>query len=59
MIPLNWPDSGHRFNYTGLQPTGQGQYPTDIMASPTPPPDPTKAISLLSSSNTGILDLRN
>ena len=55
VIPLNWPDSGHRFSYTGLQPTGNGQYPTDIMASPTPSPDPTKAISLLSTSNTGIL----
>jgi hypothetical protein len=55
MIPSNWPDSGHAFNYTGLQPTGKGQYPTDIMASPTPTPDPTKAISLLSSSNTGNL----
>jgi Putative Ig domain len=55
VIPLNWPDSGHAFNYTGLQPTGKGQYPTDIMANPTPTPDPTKAISLMSSSNTGIL----
>jgi hypothetical protein len=53
--PLNWPDSGHAFNYTGLQPTGNGQYPTDIMASPTPTPNPTKAISLLSTSNTGVL----
>jgi hypothetical protein len=55
VIPLNWPDSGHAFNYTGLQPTGKGQYPTDIMASPTPTPDATKAISLLSTSSTGIL----
>src|SRR4029077_2114240 len=55
VIPLNWPDSGHAFSYTGLPPTGKGQYPTDIMASPTPTPDPTKAISLLSTSNTGIL----
>jgi hypothetical protein len=55
VIPLNWPDSGHAFSYTGVQPTGKGQYPTDIMASPTPTPDPTKAISLLSTSNTGIL----
>ena len=55
VIPLNWPDSGHAFNYTGLQPTGKGQYPSDIMASPTPTPDPTKAISLLSTSNTGNL----
>jgi hypothetical protein len=55
VTPLNWPDSGHAFNYTGLQPTGKGQYPTDIMASPTPTPAPTKSISLLSSSNTGIL----
>ena len=53
--PLNWPDSGHAFTYTGLQPTGKGQYPSDIMASPTPTPNPTKAISLLSTSNTGVL----
>jgi hypothetical protein len=55
LVPLNWPDSGHRFSYTGLQPTGKGQYPTDIMAGTIPTPDPTKSISLLSSSNTGIL----
>jgi len=51
MVPLNWPDSGHPFSYTGLQPAGKGQYPTDIMASPTPSPDPTKSISLLSDPN--------
>jgi len=55
MVPLNWPDSGHPFSYTGLQPADKGQYPTDIMASPTPSPDPTKAISLLSSSTSGNL----
>jgi len=55
VVPLNWPDSGHAFGYTGVQPTGPGQYPTDIMASPTPSPDPTKGISLLSTSNTGFL----
>ncbi len=55
LVPLNWPDSGHRFSYTGAQPTGQGQYPTDIMAGTIPTPDPTKSVSLLSSSNTGIL----
>src|SRR4029077_896279 len=57
VIPLNWPDSRHGFSQTerGLQPTGKGHYPTDIMASPTPTPNPTKAISLLSTSNTGIL----
>jgi Putative Ig domain len=59
MNPLNWPDSGHPFSYTGIQPTGPGQYPTDIMGGPTPPPtptpDPTKAISLLSSSTSGNL----
>src|SRR5882724_8227275 len=55
LVPLNWPDSGHRFSYTEVQPTGQGQYPTDIMAGTIPTPDPTKSISLLSSSNTGIL----
>ena len=53
VIPLNWPDSGHPFSYTGLQPADKGQYPSDIMASPTPSPDPTKAISLLSSSTNG------
>ncbi|HMJ22553.1 MAG TPA: putative Ig domain-containing protein, partial [Terriglobales bacterium] len=51
MVPLNWPDSGHPFSYTGLQPADKGQYPTDIMASPTPSPDPTKSISLLSDPN--------
>jgi hypothetical protein len=55
MVPLNWPDSGHPFSYTGIQPTGKDQYPTDIMASPTPTPDPTKAISLLSTSTSGNL----
>jgi len=55
MVPLNWPDSGHPFSYTGLQPADKGQYPTDIMASSTPSPDPTKAISLLSSSTNGNL----
>ena len=55
MIPLNWPDSGHPFSYTGLQPAGKDQYPTDIMASPTPAPDPAKSISLLSTSNSGNL----
>src|SRR5205807_1032077 len=52
----NWPDSGHPFGYTGSLPTDKGQYPTDIMASPTPLPDPTsKSISLLSTSNSGSL----
>jgi hypothetical protein len=51
MIPLNWPDSGHPFSYRGLHPADKGQYPTDIMASPTPAPDPTKTISLLSDPN--------
>src|SRR6266487_4641130 len=55
VVPLNWPDSGHPFSYTGLPPTGKGQYPTDIMASPTPPPDSTKTISLLSTSTSGNL----
>jgi hypothetical protein len=55
MVPLNWPDSGHPFSYTGLQPADKGQYPTDIIASPTPSPDPTKGISLLSSSTNGNL----
>src|SRR5439155_10608743 len=55
VIPLNWPDSGHPFSYTGLHPADKGQYPSDIMASPTPSPDPTKAISLLSSSTNGNL----
>jgi hypothetical protein len=48
VVPLNWPDSGHPFSYTGLQPADKGQYPTDIMASGTPAPDPSKSISLLS-----------
>ena len=55
IIPSNWPDSGHRFSYTGLQPTGKGQYPTDIMAGTIPTPDPTKTISLLSTSTSGNL----
>jgi hypothetical protein len=55
VIPLNWADSGHPFSYTGLHPTGKGQYPTDIMASPTPAPDATKSISLLSTSTSGNL----
>jgi hypothetical protein len=57
MVPSNWPDSGHHFSYTGVQPTGPGLYPTDIMTSPspTPSPDPTKGISLLSSSTSGNL----
>jgi hypothetical protein len=55
MIPLNWPDSGHAFTYTGVQPSGPGLYPTDIMASPTPAPDPNKGISRLSTSNSGTL----
>jgi hypothetical protein len=56
LIPLNWPDSGHAFSYAGIQPSDKGQYPTDIMASPTPAPDPTsKSISLLSTSNSGKL----
>src|SRR6266487_905599 len=55
VVPLHWPDSGHPFSYTGLPPTGKGQYPTDIMASPTPPPDSTKTISLLSTSTSGNL----
>jgi hypothetical protein len=56
MLPLNWPDSGHVFSYTGVQPSGSGQYPTDIMASPTPSPDPiSKSISRLSTSNSGAL----
>ena len=55
MMPLNWPDSGHAFSYTGLQPADTGKYPTDIMASPTPAPDPTKSISLLSASTSGNL----
>jgi hypothetical protein len=48
VIPSNWPDSGHAFSYTGIQPSGPGQYPIDIMANPTPSPDPvSKSISLL------------
>jgi len=51
VVPLNWPDSGHPFSYAGVQPADKGQYPIDIMASPTPSPDPTKSISLLSDPN--------
>jgi hypothetical protein len=54
MVPLNWPDAGHVFTYNGVQPSGPGVYPTDIMASPTPSPDPKKGISRLSS-NSGTL----
>jgi hypothetical protein len=64
MIPLNWPDSGHAFGYTGIQPGDKGKYPTDIMAGPTPAPDPTKSISLLSNNTSSanlasITDLGN
>jgi hypothetical protein len=55
VVPLNWPDSGHPFGYVGVQPSGLGQYPTAIMAGSTPPPDSTKGISLLSTSNNGSL----
>jgi hypothetical protein len=58
MVPLNWPDSGHVFSYTGAKPSpapNPSQYPTDIMAASTPPPDPTKGISRLSTSNSGTL----
>src|SRR5205807_5020509 len=56
MLPLNWPDSGQPFGYTGSLPADKGQYPTDITASPTPSPDPTsKSISLLSTPNSGSL----
>ena len=60
VIPLNWPDSGHAFSTTGTPPSGLGQTPCDIVScssatTPGPTPDPTKAISLLSTSNTGIL----
>src|SRR5207302_7869847 len=63
IVPSNWPDSGHAFSYTGVQPSPSPssasqrpvQYPTDIMAGPTPTPDPTKSISLLSTSNSGTL----
>jgi hypothetical protein len=67
LVPLNWPDSGHPFSYTGVQPTGKGQTPCDILSCrtarpcllpaplPTPPPDATKTISLLSTSTSGNL----
>jgi hypothetical protein len=61
MVPLNWPDSGHRLSGTGTQPSDLGQTPCDIVScsSPTPPPnpspDPKKVISRLSTSNTGLL----
>src|SRR5262249_43626106 len=60
LVPLYWPASGHPFSYTGVQPSGTGQPPCDILscrtARPcgapapmaTPPPVQTKTISLLS-----------
>jgi hypothetical protein len=56
IAPLSWPDSGHNFSNIGIQPSGPGQTPVDIMAGPTPAPDPaSKSISLLSTSTSGNL----
>src|SRR5712692_7575163 len=43
-------------DYTQLKPRDLGDYPVDIVARPTPTPDPaSKSISLLSTSNSGNL----
>jgi hypothetical protein len=61
ILPLNWPDSGHQLSGTGTRPSDLGQTPCDIIScsSPTPPPnatpDPNRAISLLSASNSASL----
>jgi hypothetical protein len=47
IIPLNWPDSGHRFSQAGVQPSDVGKYP-DALAKTAPTPDPTQYISSLS-----------
>src|SRR5438067_3036255 len=47
IVPLNWPDSGHRFSQAGVQPSDAGKYP-DALAKTAPTPDPTKYISSLS-----------
>src|SRR6266513_2042886 len=54
IVPLNWPDSGHRFSQAGVQPSDTGKYP-DALAKTAPTPDPTKYISSLSTSNSGSL----
>ena len=47
IVPLNWPDSGHRFSQAGVQPSNAGKYP-DALAKTAPTPDPTQYISSLS-----------
>jgi len=54
IVPLNWPDSGHRFSQAGVQPSDAGKYP-DALAKTAPTPDPTQYISSLSTSNNGSL----
>src|SRR5438876_735847 len=54
IVPLNWPDSGHRFSQAGVQPSDVGKYP-DALAKTAPTPDPTQYISSLSTSNNGSL----
>jgi Putative Ig domain len=54
IVPLNWPDSGHRFRQSGVQPSDAGKYP-DALAKTAPTPDPTQYISSLSTSNSGSL----
>src|SRR5207248_2177705 len=54
IVPLNWPDSGHRFSQLGVQPSIAGTYP-DALAKTAPTPDPRQFISSLSISNSGSL----
>ena len=54
IVPLNWPDSGHRFSQAGVQPSDVGKYP-DALAKTAPTPDPTQYISSLSTSNNSSL----
>src|SRR5438874_5611346 len=58
IVPLNWPDSGHRFSQAGVHPSNAGKYP-DALAKTAPTPDPTQYISSLSKGpNTGNLASR-
>jgi hypothetical protein len=54
IVPLNWPDSGHRFSQAGVQPSDAGKYP-DALAKTAPTPDPRQYISSLSISNSSSL----
>ena len=56
MIPLNWPDSGHAFSYTGLQPTGHGAISYGHYGESEPPAaGSNKSDFLLSEFDTGNL----